>query len=104
MSSYRILVVDPLPSDTEDFGDGLAAKKVHPKSLEVDPERLGEELSSLLNIAEHVSEPKESHFSLSEITIELAVTTEGKLAIFGSGVKAGAKAGITVKIVRSTDS
>jgi hypothetical protein len=66
--------------------------------IDVDPEKIAAQMNRLIEVFEHVNAQAAGAYELSTVDIELVVTASGKLAILGSGIEGGAKAGIRAKI------
>lgn len=100
-----ITIVDPVDvSSSFDHASGqpLAAKSSHGKPIDIDLDRIKKELKELQAMLNTINaEPSGGNYVLDEIEVSLAITTKGKLAIIGSGVEAGASAGLRAKFKRN---
>ncbi len=95
-----LIVVNPVKEKgTAEFDDktfqslGSISDKV-----EVAPEKIAEQMNRLIEVFENVNVKASGAYELSTVEIELVLTATGKLAILGSGIEGGAKAGIRAKI------
>ncbi|MBN2560173.1 MAG: hypothetical protein JXQ75_04510 [Phycisphaerae bacterium] len=78
----------------------LHAKGGRLTEIELDTQRIADEMSKLLRCVEGVETPQESRFDISEIQFNLGISAKGKLAIFSCGAEAGLEAAIKVTIKR----
>ena len=98
----QITVIVGMP-DAErqtDSGRALQAKGGGLTEIELDTQRIADEMSKLLRCIERVETPPESRFDISEIQFNLGMNAKGKLAIFSCGAEAGLEAAIKVTIKR----
>ena len=98
-----ITIIQPIiiNKDVEETPGGvLYAKSGKSEILTLDPQVLADEIQSLSEIVEKIPVRENAGISMSEIEINVAITTKGKLAIFGSGLEAGASAGLKIKFIK----
>lgn len=95
-----LIVVNPAKEKATAQSHDTAFKSLASISdqIEVEPEKIAEQLNRLIEVFEHVNAKASGAYELSTVEIELVITASGKLAILGSGIEAGAKAGIRAKI------
>lgn len=98
-----ITIIQPMNIDKESdevSGGVLYAKSNKSEVLNLDPQVLADEIQSLSEIIEKIPARESTGIAMSEIELNVAITTKGKLAIFGSGVEAGASAGLKIKFIK----
>jgi len=88
--------------DSELKSSDFASVATIPKELEVDPQRIVDELNKIVQIVNSVQAPTNANFELSELEFNLVVNGKGKLAILGIGLESGIQAAIKLKITKRT--
>ena len=95
-----LIVVNPAKEEVKGSPDAKTFQSLGSISdqIEVEPEKIAAQMNRLIEVFEHVHAKASGAYELSTVEIELVVTASGKLAILGSGIEGGAKAGIRAKI------
>ena len=95
-----VLVSSATKEEVADPTFALKAPVRQLADLELDTQRITDEVSKLLRCIEKVETPQDSHFEVSEVQFNLAVSAKGKLAILCASGEAGVEAAIKVTIKR----
>lgn len=82
---------------------GLAARAVPARELEIDAQRLTDELEKLVRVIDRAQASDASRYEVFEVQLNLSLRAGGKLAILGSGVDGAAETSIKVVIRRKNE-
>ncbi|MFA4906977.1 MAG: hypothetical protein WC602_01770 [archaeon] len=82
---------------------GFLALSPDIQEMDIDMDRIKNELSKLLISIGNVDQPDNSRFDISEIEFNLGFNASGKLSILGTGAEVGLESSIKVIIKRTDD-
>lgn len=87
-------------SDESASTSGFTARAVAVRELEIDAQRLSDELEKLVRVIDRAQVSDASRYEVYEVQLNLSLRAGGRLAILGSGVDGAAETSVKVVIRR----
>jgi hypothetical protein len=102
MTDRITVIVSAQAKETGKHGaSALAAPFGGVSEIELDTQRITDEVSKLLRCIDGVQASEKGNFEVSEVVFKLGINAKGKLAILFASGEAGIDAAITVTIKRT---